>query len=376
MKIITCILILSVSFAKASDLEWKDLDKNLGPVVHVSLVYRHGERTPTWFGKDDAYKDIKYWPEGYGQLTKEGMLHHYKLGEWLRLSYAHLIPNPKLRTRSMCTQSSIYDRTIMSALSSLAGMFPPEESGKFTDLKWQPTPVYTESLKTDKLVAMEDIECRSYDKEFKNFLESEELKKLNKFVDLVENITESTGLSITTTDRLRVVYSTLLIYEMAGLELPAWSNGVYPELLKKASDFTFLLPTYTTKMKRLKSGPLLKTIIKTFDEKINNDESRMQKCTNITAYSTHANIVANFLNTLGVFNRLTPPFAAMVLVELRQLENNYYVDVLYKNQTDPYHDPHVLQVPGCDIKCPFDKFKQLLAPVTPDDWDKECNEDN
>lgn len=50
---------------------------------------------------------------------------------------------------------------------------------------------------------------------------------------------------------------------------------------------------------------------------------------NISVYSAHDTTVSNLLNTLGVFNKLPPPFAATVLVELRRnLKNNeHYVTV-------------------------------------------------
>lgn len=31
-----------------------------------------------------------------------------------------------------------------------------------------------------------------------------------------------------------------------------------------------------------------------------------------------------------------------------------------------------MQIPGCDKLCPFKKFSELIAPIVPTDWEKEC----
>jgi hypothetical protein len=43
---------------------------------------------------------------------------------------------------------------------------------------------------------------------------------------------------------------------------------------------------------------------------------------------------------------------------------------LYRNSTT--REPYNLAVPGCDAVCPLEKFVELLQPVIPVRWEKEC----
>jgi hypothetical protein len=43
---------------------------------------------------------------------------------------------------------------------------------------------------------------------------------------------------------------------------------------------------------------------------------------------------------------------------------------LYRNST--LHEPYNLAIPGCDAVCPLEKFVELLQPIIPVNWEKEC----
>lgn len=71
------------------------------------------------------------------------MQQHYELGLWLRKRYISLLKNDYSKT-DVYIQSTDVDRTLMSAESNLAGLFPPRGSRMFEPgLKWQPIPVHT-----------------------------------------------------------------------------------------------------------------------------------------------------------------------------------------------------------------------------------------
>ena len=87
-------------------------------------------------------------------------------------------------------------------------------------------------------------------------------------------------------------------------------------------------------------------------------------------YSAHDTTVSFILNSLGVFDGLAPPYASAILFELLHQEHQWYLQISYKNETDA--EPYVLTIPGCQQKCPLDKFKLLTLDVRPSDWNAEC----
>lgn len=54
--------------------------------VHFQL-WRHGDRSPSSTFPTDKGNDESTWPQGWGELTQEGMRQHYALGKLLRERY-------------------------------------------------------------------------------------------------------------------------------------------------------------------------------------------------------------------------------------------------------------------------------------------------
>ncbi|XP_037094263.1 sugar transporter ERD6-like 16 [Pollicipes pollicipes] len=79
-------------------------------------------------------------------------------------------------------------------------------------------------------------------------------------------------------------------------------------------------------------------------------------------YSAHDVNVACVLTTLQVYNGLAPPLASCLLVELHSgPDAGPLVQLFYRN--DSSTEPHQLQLPGCDVSCPWSNFVRLTENV-------------
>lgn len=104
----------------------------------VSIVFRHGDRTPTDLYPNDPYLHNEF-PGGLGALTEKGSNQMYNLGKNLRLRYYRLLPSNGLYSQNdMNIRSSYAERCIMSAQSFMAGFLPPLDSHNPLPIPWQP----------------------------------------------------------------------------------------------------------------------------------------------------------------------------------------------------------------------------------------------
>lgn len=343
-----------------------NLEDSNTELVMVNVLYRHGDRTPVNPYPLDPYRNLSYWSTGWGQLTTVGMQQHYELGIWLRKRYISLLKDDYSK-KDVYVQSTDVDRTLMSAESNLAGLFPPRGTRMFEQgLKWQPIPVHTIPEHLDHVLAMKKP-CPRYDAEFNNARNLPEVKNLEtKYKKVFEYLSLHTGSEVKTIENAEYIHSTLFIESLKNMKLPNWTTEVYPEPLRTIAAWSFALPAYTTELRRLKGGPLLKEWIDHFQKKKTGSLDPDRK---MFIYSAHDTTVANILSTLGVFERHCPPYVATVLAELHKIKDDYYVAILYKNGTKE----HLLTIPGCSQLCQLDKFISLNEPVIPENWEKECH---
>lgn len=351
---------------------------DLSSLELVHIIFRHGDRTPVEPYPNDPYKNVSLWPVGWGQLTNEGKRQHYHLGQFFRRRYGNFLSSKYLK-EEIHIRSTDVDRTLMSAESNLAGLYPPE-GGQIWEpgITWQPIPIHTLPEAMDEVLAGKKP-CSRYEEEAKKAKQSPEIRKLNeKNRKLYEYLTEKSGKHIHDLTSVEYLYNTLTIEKKFNFTLPSWTKSVYPDKMENLASHSFTLSAYTKEMQRLKMGPLLGEMLDHFLKKREGTLSPPQR--KLFIYSGHDTTIANMLMTLGVFDPpFNPPYTATILLELHHSTNDdHYVSLLYKNGTGS-QKLIPLTIPGCLQLCPLDRFSELINPVIPIDWKSECErhfEDN
>ena len=139
-------------WAKTGEVTSNSSKSHQSHISQVHLVWRHGDRTPINPYPTDPHRNYS-WPGGLGQLTTRGMRRHLELGHWLRQRYTGWL-SPTYDRAEVVVRSTDVDRTLMSALSNLAGLFPPQGSQVWDEkLPWQPIPVHTVPQDEDYLLS-------------------------------------------------------------------------------------------------------------------------------------------------------------------------------------------------------------------------------
>jgi lysosomal acid phosphatase len=171
---------------------------------------------------------------------------------------------------------------------------------------------------------------------------------------------------VTSFSQVGDICGVLEIEKIYNMTLPDWvTDDVYDEMWAvRTLGRSLMYPTKETV--RLRGGPLLGKMLSNMLSKPNNTDNDMQ----LYLYSTHDNTMAALLSTWDHYNGTNPPYASAIIVELHQINEINYVQVLYR--TDLEGDPNLVLVPGCTELCPLTDFQQLMRPLIPKDVQLEC----
>ncbi|ELW48266.1 Prostatic acid phosphatase [Tupaia chinensis] len=242
-------------------------------------------------------------------------------------------PDPGARAKELrlvtlvYVQSTDVDRTLMSAMTNLAALFPPEGASVWNpSLLWQPVPVHTVPISEDLVSTLETGRFPLGRKE-------------EGGCSGIHNFT-----------------------------LPSWATEDAMTKLKELSELSLLSLFGVHKQKeksRLQGGVLVKEILNHMKSATQPPNHRR-----LIMYSAHDTTVSALQMALDVYNGLLPPYASCHVVELHRQDGEYFVEMYYRNETQ--REPHPLTLAGCTHSCPLEKFAELVSPVIPEDWSTEC----
>lgn len=337
----------------------------------VNILYRHGDRSPSTTFPTDEHKEDS-WPQGWGWLSKIGIEQHFNLGKFLRQRYNGFLNETYLRNE-IKVESSSTDRCLMSAQANLAGLYPTPEELWNKNIRCIPIPVLTRSKTEDNMLSFSRI-CPKYSKLYTQNLRNHEQKpeeiKNKEFYDFIYKMTKLKPEGLR---KIWTVADVLFCEKAHNYTLPNWVNETIFERLQKIRAYSFVLMFGTEEMAKLKGGPLLKQMIENMELKKSGTLS-----TRFFMYSGHDTTLAALMHSLNIFNHISPPYTACLIMELhRKIDGEYFVRLLYKNSTtDLYNymeDPYLLTIPGCTTNCPYTKFLELTHNSIPLDWAKDCH---
>ena len=330
-------------------------------LVYFAEVCRHGARAPVNFMPWDNFDR---WPNGAKNLVNEGFRQQYLVGRYLRHRY---IMNDKLLSDSYNSSeievySTSISRSIFSMESQLLGLYPQDElymdqvllpSGpKDTVLatKTPLIPVYLNEAKIDPMLMIEDY-CKPYEANVKSRKSSPHFFKLfNNYPDLISSVSSYFNMTKEQSSiNFLNVLSSVTSNHFMGYEVPTvfdqdWQDraqGLYLDLRRYMR--------YSTEYSRkLAASEFFNKLDEQFTNKIKGKTNLKA-----TLYSAHDTTIMNIFAFLNHSIAIQPPFASVLLFELHQIQDDYFVKVDYNDVS--------LSLQFCGkIFCEFLKFKEFV----------------
>ncbi|KAJ3664726.1 hypothetical protein Zmor_000274 [Zophobas morio] len=360
-KILIFVLLLLNTIAKLNLTE-----KNTLELVHV--IFRHGDRTPDkeLIYPNDPHINVSYYPADFGQHTNTGKMKQYLLGQALRKRYKNFLGPYKYETAY--ARSTQYPRTKISLQLVLAALFPPEGALVWNkNLKWQPIAFDYWPMRNDHVLGQPYKNCPRYKKLYLEFLNSTQGRKLfENYSETIDYLSEHTGLNITSR-QIYELYFTLDLEKENGLELPQWTQSVFPDVLYDLLQLDYFSKSATHELRRLSSGFLLKKIIRDTRNKIRGILPENRK---IFLYSGHEFTITFLMHLWGVFYPHLPPYSAYILIEIHNVGGIRRMKIFYQDYLE--EKPKQLKLPHCGHFCSFNDFTELYQKYLPKSK-RECD---
>lgn len=126
---------------------------------------------------------------------------------------------PTFHVNEVYVRSSDVDRTIMSAMANLAGLFPPTGDQVWNkNLPWQPIPVHVVPYESDYITNGGVLPCPAYDNAYNAYLQSDEMKKFDRFIQpYYDYLTEALGEPVQDPLTVLLIRDTLFIQSIYNL---------------------------------------------------------------------------------------------------------------------------------------------------------------
>uniref|UniRef100_A0A1B6JV14 acid phosphatase n=1 Tax=Homalodisca liturata TaxID=320908 RepID=A0A1B6JV14_9HEMI len=381
MKLVR-IFILSVCVCCShSTLEVKVGSRAVSTLKFLVVVSKHGARAPTHTYPRDPYRNITFWPEGAGQLTKVGKRQMYRVGQKLRHLY-HGYLSALYENSKVMIQSTLVDRTMASAATLLAGLYPPQAHQLWNpEIPWQPVPIYPNLL--DKaLLTLDPTKCPRYWHE-QNISQSilQDQYTANHYADIYAAITAGSGVNMSFPSQMFLLFHNLAASTENGLTLPNWAEDIFlPKMLPLVSKMVRDTTMKNVKMIKILNGLFFGKIVEMLQRRLKQQSDKQEGDLNMLLHVGHDITILCLLAAVGLHDSNIPWSSTTLLFELHTneaLQSKHEVKVLkIDGLSNSSNIPEDLEIPFCKSPCDLSTFLSHTEKYTTKDWGRECMDMN
>ncbi|KAI6222767.1 Sidoreflexin [Aphelenchoides besseyi] len=402
------ILFVGASFCAAYPLDSQsDLDET-SDLIFVQTIWRHGDRSPIWVGKNDANVETT-WLNGFGQLSPEGVNQHIRLGKKLRARYSQFI-SPEYKSEEIYVRSSDVNRTILSAHANMIGFYAEQ---KDWPAGFSPVPIHSVPEEFDYMRKLLK-NCERFKRILKMIEETPEYKKLEiESKDVVNQLRKVIGNEDYPLSTIGIVADTYRIERHYNRSMaPGFTEELYQQiepLAFKTNGFQYgmgLAPMngvdFTLELAKSHGGLFIWAIIEhmnlkrdCYEEFIGNEISNQVNCEwmgklKYHVFSAHDSTLASYFLVISwnasLFSAFGfaqtnhdvdgfPPYAACVTIELRRdrISEEYFVKVDYILEDRVVNLTPDITNCGGQLTCGLNEFAKRSQPYKLDNIDEFCS---
>ncbi|KRX98103.1 putative acid phosphatase 5 [Trichinella pseudospiralis] len=364
----------------------------------VQVVWRHGARASL----ENTFLNCSHSSEyGAGELSQVGFIEQYELGQFLHERYKNFLSEFKMD--EIYVRSTDTNRTILSALVNLAGLFPHISNDSALHLNWQPIPVHSVSKDNDPHFAFYSIvhvafkllytfaKCKKVDDIYWNevMTSAPVLKLMHEHAELFDMLRKQTGFSLKTLDDIYQVYEPLysLVNEKKKFFrlihrinmqikndgflpcLPEWLTVELYEIIEHLYRVSTTFYYNDQRIKPYRGGILLEHIANQIHKKILGSIPKAK----YFGYSTHDLTLIGLLENLNVYNAENhPEFSAALMVELHETSTHGYTIELWYRTSLNNNTLKQLFIPECSPTCSAEQFLNFSKDKGVTDWFESC----
>ncbi|KAL1236561.1 putative acid phosphatase 5 [Trichinella spiralis] len=334
----------------------------------VQVVWRHGARA--WL--ENTFLNCSHSSEhGAGELSQVGFMEQYELGQFLHERYKNFLSEFKMD--EIYVRSTDTNRTILSAMVNLAGLFPQNSNDSALHLNWQPIPVHSVPKDNDPLLYAFS-KCKKVDDIYWNevMTSAPVLNLMHQHAELFDLLRKQTGFPLKTLDDIYQVYEPLysLIQNDGFLPcLPEWLTVELYQIIENLYRVSTTFYYNDQRIKPYRGGILLEHIANQIRKKIFGSIPKAK----YFGYSTHDLTLIGLLENLNVYNAENhPEFSAALMVELHETSTHGYTVELWYRTSLNNNTLKQLFIPECSPTCSAEEFLNFSKGKGVADWFESC----